>query len=45
MGIDIEEQYKCYVLEHSMLQSEEYAMDINGNADQIRLQRFVDTGR
>lgn len=34
MGIDIEEQYKCYVLEHSMLQSEEYAMDINGNVDQ-----------
>lgn len=34
MGIDIEEQYKCYVLEHSMLQSEEYAMDINGNIDQ-----------
>ena len=34
MGIDIEGQYKCYVLEHSMLQSEEYAMDINGNADQ-----------
>ena len=34
MGIGIEEQYKCYVLEHSMLQSEEYAMDINGNVDQ-----------
>lgn len=34
MGIDIEEQYTCYVLEHSMLQSEEYAMDINGNVDQ-----------
>ena len=34
MGIDIEEQYKCYVLEHSMLQSEEYAIDINGNIDQ-----------
>ena len=34
MGIDIEEQYKCYVLEHSILQSEEYAMDINGNIDQ-----------
>ena len=34
MGIDMEEQYKCYVLEHSMLQSEEYAMDINGNIDQ-----------
>ena len=34
MGIDIEEQYKCYVLEHSILKSEEYAMDINGNIDQ-----------
>lgn len=34
MGIDMDEQYKCYVLEHSMLQSEEYAMDINGNVDQ-----------
>lgn len=34
MGIGIEEQYKCYVLEHSMLQSEEYAMDISGNVDQ-----------
>ena len=28
MGIDIEEQYKCYVLEHSMLQSEEYALQL-----------------
>lgn len=34
MGIDIEGQYKCYVLEHSMLQSEEYAMDIDGNINQ-----------
>lgn len=34
MGIDVENEYKCYVLEHSMLQSEEYVMDINGNVDQ-----------
>lgn len=34
MGIQIGEQYKCYVLEHSVLQREEYAMDINGNIDQ-----------
>ena len=45
MGIDIEEQYKCYVLEHSMLQSEEYAMDINGNADQSGYKDSWDTGR
>lgn len=33
MGIEMEEQYKCYVLEHSMLQSEEYVMDMNGDVD------------
>ena len=34
MGIDVENEYKCYVLEHSILQSEEYVMDMNGNVDQ-----------
>lgn len=34
MGIEAGDQYKCYVLEHSTLQSEEYAMDMNGNVDQ-----------
>lgn len=33
MGIDIGDRYKCYVLEHSMLESEEYAMDMNGNSN------------
>ena len=33
MGIEMEEEYQCYVLEHSMLQSEEYVMDMNGNVD------------
>lgn len=34
MGIETGDQYKCYVLEHSMLQSEEYAMDMDGNVEQ-----------
>ncbi len=34
MGIRIGEHYQCYVLEHAVLQSEESAMDINGNLDQ-----------
>ncbi|MGN0263101.1 MAG: hypothetical protein ACI4DX_01710 [Oliverpabstia sp.] len=34
MGIDVKNEYKCYVLEHSILQSEEYVMDMNGNVDQ-----------
>ena len=33
MGIVIGDQYQCYVLEHSMLQAEETAIDIDGNAD------------
>jgi len=34
MGIETGDQYKCYVLDHSTLQNEEYAMDMDGNVDQ-----------
>lgn len=34
MGIETGDQYKCYVLEHSTLQNEEYAMGMDGNVDQ-----------
>ncbi len=30
MGIDIGDQYVCYALDHTIMQEEEYLMDING---------------
>lgn len=32
MGINIDDQYSCYALDHRIMQEEEYVEDINGNA-------------
>lgn len=33
IGVDIDEQYSCFTLDHKIMQEEEYVTDIDGNID------------